>query len=164
VATLRVGLVCAVLALACAGCQSSIFGTGVAAGTTGSLEDVYILSDEPAVVGRQQFERGNYGLAERYFRDAVEKTPGDLDSWIGLAASYDNLKRFDLADRAYMQAASLGGASAHLLNNQGYSYLLRGDLDRAGAVFRRALALDPQNPVVRNNLKILAGARSRGLS
>ena len=48
--------------------------------------------------------KGNYGLAEENYRKAVELGPRDLDAWLGLAASYDRLKRFDLADRAYAQA------------------------------------------------------------
>ena len=32
-------------------------------------------SDEPLHIGREQFGRGDYGIAERYFRDAVEKAP-----------------------------------------------------------------------------------------
>jgi hypothetical protein len=51
--------------------------------------------------------------------------PRDLDSWIGLAASYDRLRRFELADRAYEQAIKIGGATGEILNNRGYSYMLR---------------------------------------
>ncbi len=53
--------------------------------------------------------RGNYGIAQRYFKDAVEKAPRDVTAWIGLAASYDRLRRFDLADQAYV------GSSRRLL-------------------------------------------------
>jgi tetratricopeptide (TPR) repeat protein len=42
--------------------------------------------------------RGNFGIAQQYFRDAVEKAPKNASAWIGLAASYDRLGRFDLAD------------------------------------------------------------------
>jgi Flp pilus assembly protein TadD len=146
------------VALSCAGCQTLGGGATVA---SASLEDVYVFTNEPGVVGRQQFERGNYALAERYLREAVEKDPGDLASWIGLAASYDNLKRFDLADRAYAQIIQLGGRTAQVANNQGYSFLLRGDFVQARAAFQHALALEPANPVARNNLKLLAGVRAR---
>jgi Flp pilus assembly protein TadD len=40
----------------------------------------------------------NYGLAEKHFRRAVETHPRDAEG-IGLAASYDRLRRFDLAAR-----------------------------------------------------------------
>ena len=59
----------------------------------------YYRSDEPLKLGIEHFNRGSYGLAEQYFRDAVEKAPRDVTAWVGLAASYDRLARFDLADR-----------------------------------------------------------------
>src|SRR5262249_28330349 len=78
-------------------------------------------------LGKKYFRSANFGLAERHFRRAVELHPRDLESWIGLAASYDRLRRFDLADRAYDQATKIAGPTTELLNNWGYSYMLRGD-------------------------------------
>src|SRR4249919_3313465 len=69
----------------------------------------YYPSDEPVRLGLENFNRGNYGNAQHYFKDAVEKSPKDVTAWIGLASSYDRLRRFDLADQAYMQAIRLGG-------------------------------------------------------
>ncbi len=59
----------------------------------------YFPSDEPYRLGAEYFNRGAYGLAERYFRDAVEKAPENGSAWVALASSYDGLRRFDLADR-----------------------------------------------------------------
>ena len=33
----------------------------------------YYASDEPLRMGLEHFNRGNYGIAQRYFKDAVEK-------------------------------------------------------------------------------------------
>ena len=85
----------------------------------------------------------------------MESTPADLTAWIGLAASYDRLGRFDLADRAYAAAVKLGGNSPKLLNNEGYSYMLRGDLKQARTKFEAALKLDPTNQTTINNLTLL---------
>jgi len=93
----------------------------------------YYPSDEPLRLGLEHFNRGHYGIAERYFRDAVEKAPRDVTAWVGLAATYDRIGRFDLADRAYRAAFRLGGNTIELLNNQGYSYMLRGDYPAAQA-------------------------------
>jgi Flp pilus assembly protein TadD len=106
-------------------------------------------------LGKQNFRQGNYGLAERYFRRAVETGPKDAEAWLGLAASYDRLRRFDLADRAYDQLIKLVGPTSEMLNNQGYSYLLRGDYGRARATLVAAQAKDPSNPYIRNNLALL---------
>ncbi|HEY4921532.1 MAG TPA: tetratricopeptide repeat protein [Xanthobacteraceae bacterium] len=115
----------------------------------------YFPSDEPMKLAVEHFNRGHYGLAERYFQDAVAKAPRDPAAWIGLAASYDHLARFDLADRAYRSAIRLTGETTDLLNNLGYSYMLRGDYVTARKKFMQALRRDPGNPTVLNNLKLL---------
>ena len=88
------------------------------------------------MLGKRHFARkSNYGLAEQHFRRAVEKSPGprerDAEAWLGLAASYDRLRRYELADRAYREAIKILGPTPEILNNQGYSYILRGDYRRA---------------------------------
>lgn len=107
--------------------------------------------------GARHFLEGAYGLAQESFQKAVEAAPKNAAAWIGLAASYDQLRRFDLADRAYAQAETLGGANLQWLNNRAYSRLLRGDKAGARGYFERALALDPTNVVVLNNLALLSG-------
>ena len=47
----------------------------------------YYPSDEPLKLGLEYFKKGSYGIANRYFRDAVEKAPEDAEAWIGLAAT-----------------------------------------------------------------------------
>src|SRR5262249_55418168 len=106
----RFGAVAALLALPLAACQTDgtlsfgpELGTPTSTLTVQEPDDVkYYPSDEPLHLANEQFSRGNYGLAERYYRDAVEKAPRDVTAWIGLAASYDHIGRFDLADRAYV--------------------------------------------------------------
>ena len=147
------------LLLLVAGC-GSLPGAVPTTATVQDPTDVkYFPSDEPLRMGNEQFGRGNYGLSERYFRDAVEKAPKDATAWIGLAASYDRLRRFNFADRAYAQAIGLIGETVQILNNQGYSYMLRGDLVRARRKFLKAYELDPTNPTIINNLELLSGGQ-----
>lgn len=115
-------------------------------------------ASDPVAMGRRHFAEGNYGLAEENYRKAAELGPRDLEAWIGLAASYDRLKRFDLADRAYNQAIRLGGRSATILNNQGFSHMLRGDLKRARTLLAEARKLEPDNPSIVANLDLLEDA------
>ena len=146
------------LVLLTAGCnQDGLTPTPVPNPATGQNPgDVkYYPSDQPARLGIQRFYEGNFGLAQQYFQDAVEKSPSDVTAWIGLAASYDRLGRFDLADQAYGAAAKLEGSTVRLLNNEGYSYMLRGDLKTARAKFQSALRLDPNNQTTLNNIKLL---------
>ena len=106
-------------------------------------------------IGKRYYRVGNYGMAERYFRRAVEQHPTDAEAWLDLAASYDHTKRFDLADRAYGQAIQLAGPKIEILNNQGYSYMLRGDNARAYEKLNEALRRAPGNPYVISNLRLL---------
>ena len=120
----------------------------------------YYPSDQPVRLGIQRFYDGNFGLAQQYFQDAVEKSPGDVTAWTGLAATYDRLGRFDLADRAYGAAAKLEGETTQLLNNEGYSYMLRGDLKAARSKFQSALRHDPGNQTTLNNIKLLNSSQT----
>lgn len=136
--------------------------------TTGSIASAWPTGDEvnpPRLMpsdpnddlslGKENFRQGNYGLAERYFRKAVESGPKDAEAWLGLAAAYDRLRRFDLADRAYEEVIRIGGPTAEILNNQGYSYMLRGQFNRAREILKAARAKDPRNPYIENNIALL---------
>src|SRR5215204_3513894 len=120
---------CCWLGTLLAGCdftlrEAAIFAPANPAGPNPVQEptDVqYYPSDEPVRMGLEHFNRGHFGIAQRYFKDGVEKAPRDLTAWMGLAASYDRLRRFDLADQAYAQAAKLTGETVQMLNNRGYS-------------------------------------------
>lgn len=113
-------------------------------------------------LGKKQYRAKNYGVAEKHFRRAVESHPRDAEAWLGLAASYDRLRRFELADRAYNQAIGIMGPTAEILNNQGYSYMLRGDYKRARVKLADAQRLDPGNRFVANNIQLLEESSRQG--
>jgi Flp pilus assembly protein TadD len=151
------------VALMSAGCTN--LGGGLFAGSSASLK----VGDLPAAVealpadqllptAKQHFAAGNFGHAARYYEQAVEVEPDNGEAWLGLAASYDRIRRFDLADRAYQQSAAIVGDRAEYYNNVGYSYLLRGDTRRAWQNFMRALERDPGNLTIMNNLELLRGS------
>ena len=124
-----------------------------------------LLGSEPyddLTLGKRYLAAGNYGLAERYFRHAVETHARDAEAWLGLAAAYDRLRRFDLADRAYAEAIRLVGPRVAILNNEGYSFMLRGDYKRAREKLYEARAKDPGNRFVENNLHLLSEASVSG--
>jgi tetratricopeptide (TPR) repeat protein len=113
-------------------------------------------------LGKKQYRAANFGLAEKYFRHAVELHPRDAEAWLGLAASYDRLRRFDLADRAYAQAIGIVGETVEILNNQGFSYMLRGDFKRARSKLAAAQRRAPGNKFVANNLHLLNESIAQG--
>lgn len=112
--------------------------------------------------GKIQYRANNFGLAEKHFRRAVELHPNDAEAWLGLAASYDRLRRFDLADRAYKQATRILGPTVEILNNEGFSYMLRGDYKRARGKLLAAQRKDPENKYVANNLHLLNESLRKG--
>lgn len=112
-------------------------------------------------LGKFHFREGNYGLAEKHFRLYVEAKSNDAEGWLGLAASYDKLKRFELADRAYTRAIQLVGARPEILNNRGYSYLLRREYAKARQDLMKARSLDPNNPLIERNIQLLASAQRK---
>jgi Flp pilus assembly protein TadD len=160
--------VCLIWLTGCETTQNGVASNGDGNLVTGSIgepapppptpESTGLMGEDPnddLSLGKKYYRQNSFGLAEQHFRRAVEKGPKSLEAWIGLAASYDKLRRFDLADRAYEQCIKLAGPTPEILNNQGYSYILRGDRRRARATLTAALAKDPGNPYIRNNLELL---------
>jgi Flp pilus assembly protein TadD len=132
----------------------SSFGNGISEITL--PETVEPVPDgETLRTAKLQFVEGNYGHAARYYERAVEVSPNSAEAWLGLAASYDRVRRFDLADRAYREAGRLIGDRAEYYNNVGYSYLLRGEPSKARFNFLKAHELDPTSITVNNNIELM---------
>ncbi len=106
--------------------------------------------------GREAYRANHFREAERAFRKATQIDPRSSEAWLGIAASADRLRDFALADKAYGKAREIVGPTAEVLNNQGYSYMLRGDTKRARDTLTAAQTLDPGNKYVANNLALLA--------
>lgn len=154
-------LICALpLLAACNSTGQSSFGNKLTALELPSSVEEYPDS-EVFKVAKVQFAEGNYGHAARYYERTVEVDPNNGEAWLGLAASYDRVRRFDLADRAYREAGRLVGDRAEYYNNIGYSYLLRGDVAKARVNFLKAHELDPASATINNNLDLLRDNVSR---
>ena len=132
--------------------------------TTGSVDATKTTSISPPATdvsagdlneGKQQFRAANYGLAEQHFRKAVELRADSAEAWMGLAASYVQLGRFDFADRAYDQLLKITGRQAQVLNNMGYSYYLRGNARKAKQLLLEARKGMTDTTVVDANLALL---------
>ena len=146
------GMAAVVAALMVAGCTSQ----GLDKTSTTSIAPVTAdISAADLRAGKSQFREANYGLAERHFRKAVELRADNSEAWMGLAASYDQLGRFDFADRAYDQLLKVAGRRPEILNNMGYSQLLRGNRKKASELLNEARNGLADPAVVDANLALL---------
>jgi len=124
-----------------------------------TVSDVeYYASDLAVAEAKNQFRAENYGNAGALFYKAVQLAPNDGEAWLGLGASCDRIRRFDLSDYAYRKAYPLIGTTPAYYNNVGYSYLLRGKLQEARRSFLKAYELAPNDPTIRNNLELLSNS------
>lgn len=156
----RICVVALVGVLLC-GCQPSVENR-LLSGSGMTMEDPkFYPSDDYLRTGKVSFHNADYGSAELNFRKAVEVTPKDAEAWLGLAATYDQLRRFDEADNAYEKVLQLGVKNAAILNNAGYSKLLRGDLKGARRFLLKAYELEPDNPYIVNNIALLGESEKR---
>ena len=128
--------------------------------TTGSAKSDFVSlkgdsSRRLLELGKENFVNQNYGLSERYFREAVSARTDNAAAWAGLAASYDQLGNFEKAHRAYKGLVDLKGNDPRVLNNIGYSFLLRGEYKKAKSYFNRAQSANPGLEQVQGNLHLL---------
>src|SRR6476646_5065105 len=151
-ALIRTLALAATVALALSGCTTGqVDGTKTTAITPPPTD----VSAGDLNEGKQQFRAANYGLAEQHFRKAVELRADNAEAWMGLAASYDELGRFDFSDRAYDQLLKVAGRKPQIVNNMGYSQLLRGNKKKARALLLEAKAGMADPTVVNANLALL---------
>jgi Flp pilus assembly protein TadD len=116
-------------------------------------------------LGKRHYREQNYGLAEQHFRRAVEKLPRDGEAWLGLAASYDRLRRYELADRAYRETLSIYGRAR---GAQQYGLLVPAARRSAqgAAEVRRSAGEGSGEPTIANNIALVdaAAKRRKGLN
>lgn len=136
-----------------AGCQTNQIDNAKTASVSPKAADAGAtdLSD-----AKRQFADANYGLAEKKFRKAAELRADNAEAWMGLAASYDQLGRFDFAERAYQHLFKIAGRKAQIVSNHGYSQLLRGNRQEARKLFQEAAKLMPDNARIKANQKLLS--------
>lgn len=140
----------------------SVLLGGCAVGAGGSrpvlgLDGQHLDASDPVERGRGQILTGQYGLAIDGLNDVVARDPGNARALTLLAVAYGQLKRFDLADRYHGRALEVDPNSPVVLNNWGYSYLVRGDDRRATNLLERAIATSEGRPIVAANLALARG-------
>jgi Flp pilus assembly protein TadD len=152
--------------LALTGCKSFLEDGGPEEELTGNISESSSFGAGPEQVWLQKakdhYRNGDYGLAERFYRQAIEERHNNAEAWLGLAASYDRLKRFDHAERAYEQLVKISGYTPTVLNNLAYHQMLKGDYAGARRSLTAASAQAPDNSYIRNNIELLDRWEAKG--
>jgi Flp pilus assembly protein TadD len=106
-----------------------------------------------AGLGEAQYAQRHYDEAATAFRDALARAPNDPSIIEGLAKSLISKGSYKEA-RTLLEMAVKAAPSASLLNKLGVARDLSGDGPGAQAAYHAALALDPGNLSMRNNLAL----------
>jgi tetratricopeptide (TPR) repeat protein len=150
------------LPIAIWGCASSkIAIRALPAFTNAPLAD-----DQALAKGRMLFDRGEFALAADAFRKAVRYNASSSDAYNGLAASYDQLGRYDLSRRYYELALAQAPEDGKILRNFARSMLRQGDALSARKLVAEAAALETgKDNVLANGVdKKMASADRQALS
>lgn len=108
-------------------------------------------------VGLTALRLGRDGRARAALRQSVA-AGGSWRAWSALGVLADRGRLFEDADHFYDKALAMAPGRAEILNNLGWSHLLRGDSDRALALFELALAAKPHSDKIARNLELARSA------
>jgi Flp pilus assembly protein TadD len=87
-------------------------------------------------------------------KKTVAEFPKSWRAWNALGGAYDDRRQWDEADDAYAHALAASDAPAIVLNNRGYSRMLRNRMEEASADFVEALRQRPDLEAARTNLRL----------
>ena len=108
------------------------------------------------------FHKGRLREAEREFRKVIELTPDNEWGYRNLAAVFQSSGRYGEAEALLKQAVE-AGATAVNLSNLGSLYFALGRYEEAARALERAVALAPEDAIIRGNLgdayRAIAGSR-----
>ena len=99
---------------------------------------------------------GNISQALAEIDKYIAARPFDPEGYLNLGEIYINQGMYHQAINAYRQALRRDSNSFLALTGIGYCYYRLGDPARAREYWQKALRLDPDNPELRHNLKIIS--------
>ena len=99
-------------------------------------------------------ELGRIGDAKPLVDCAVAPTHPSWRAWNARGVLADFTHDWTVADESYARAHELAPKEARIVNNEGWSKLLRGDWAGAVPFLEEAAALDPKSERIANNLEL----------
>lgn len=109
------------------------------------------------------FRLGKRAEAQRWSALSVAGPGGGWRAWNLCGVIADGNSEFDRSDQCFARALELAPNRFEVLNNQGWSHLLRGQWAAAADFFSKALLVNPASPVARANLDLARVAMSDDL-
>ena len=106
---------------------------------------------------------GNTAYARAYGERAASLPGASWRTWNLLGALADLERDFASADAHYSRAIELAPEQSEVLNNIGWSHLLRGGWSEAVPSLQRAAELKPESRRIANNLQLAVAALSENL-
>ena len=116
---------------------------------------------EPALIAAIRL--GEQAAADRMGECALADPVATWRTWNALGVLADINRDWPSADAAYAEADRRASDNAQVLNNRGFSMLLRGQWTAAIGDFERAYALDPSSARTANNLELARSAMAQDL-
>ncbi|HEY0980937.1 tetratricopeptide repeat protein [Schlesneria sp.] len=102
-----------------------------------------------------------YDEARVVYQRALMISPQSPDIHHRLAILADKQKQFEVADQHYDAALKIHPNDVNLLSDHGYSYMLRGNLEKSEKTLKKALKIDASNRAAMANLGSLYARQDR---
>ena len=94
---------------------------------------------------------------------AIEPATASWRAWNARGVAADMVQDWAKADESFARARQLAPKEGGVINNQGWSMLLRGDWASAVPYFEEAVTLDPKSKRATNNLELARAALAADL-
>ncbi len=120
--------------------------------------NIYAQAAAGAAAGNEKFDRGQYAEAVAAY-EKVQPAERDAAIWNRLGISYHLLNQLKAAENAYKSALRLDDQSAEPANNLAALYYSQRKFSDAERQVRRALERNPENTILRQNLRASRFAR-----
>src|SRR5690348_492606 len=103
-------------------------------------------------------------LSAKPFADCATASPGSSwRAWNARGVIADFERDWTTADASYARARELASTEAEVINNEGWSHLLRGDWSGALPLLEQAAKLEPNSERIANNLDLAQAALATDL-
>lgn len=138
-----------------------VVGLTISLTLTAALGDEVKAPLSPAVIevaqrAKSEFDGGHFAEAEKLYRDALEKAPGNFYLLSNLAVVHFRMEKFKLAEEGLKKAIAAEPQDDFSHCTLGIVYYTQGKLDGAIDELTKALAINPKNATAHSYLSLVA--------